>query len=619
MATEQRAGQGWMQACSGHFGRWIVLVVGVAAAQGVSVMALMGGWESLCNEQPVLSGRHGVHQYHGVLGAAQLRRTGQNVCYDPAFEAGYPKTPVFDEGCRLAELLFLLSGGEYVPAVYKWGVWGVATGVPLAALLAAGGCGLSYWSMAVAGLWGCLLSWSIPFRTLLAEGMIDGIAAGMAAVVFVPWLARFSKTLSVEAWLVCAASCLVIWYCAPLLWLPLGLVVFWHYVVMAPRRGLVWHLAYLGIACVGILPNAWWLVDWGKYWWLRPAMESASGALRSPWDWGGLPAGGVIWAVGVLAALIGGGRQRHTGHLLAVAAMLGAFAVVKPAAEPLVDVVEQRALETLTVAWALAGGLGTIHRLWHWGGWWRGPALLLTGAVTTPLVLAGWTKPAAWSWPGATHQLRIGWTVAEQQLLNVLTQHTSRQARILWEEHAEQAERWSALLPLWTDRWYIGGLHAPLEHSYGVLREGHWLGRPLEQWSDAELDQWVRRFNLGWVVTRTDPSARRWGRYPKARLLWQHSPTSVAVWALDRPFNYLLSGQAAEVTGSVERLVLREVVPDDQGSVVLSGHWQAGMRVSPAYVRVERSPDPEGRATVDFIRLQMPGPVPRIAITWDNP
>jgi len=34
---------------------------------------------------------------------------------------------------------------------------------------------------------------------------------------------------------------------------------------------------------------------------------------------------------------------------------------------------------------------------------------------------------------------------------------------------------------------------------------------------------------------------------------------------------------------------------------------------------VERAPEPQGRTPLDLIRLHMPGPVPHIRLSWDNP
>src|SRR5437763_9511289 len=53
-------------------------------------------WRPLCDPRPVMDGRHPLHLYHGQLGAKSWRAGDFGPCYDPAFQAGYPKTPVFD-------------------------------------------------------------------------------------------------------------------------------------------------------------------------------------------------------------------------------------------------------------------------------------------------------------------------------------------------------------------------------------------------------------------------------------------------------------------------------------------------------------------------------------------
>src|ERR1700681_3785337 len=79
-------------------------------------------WSCLFDERPILSGSHPLHLYHGYLGARSFLQRGSLCCYDPAFQAGYPKSPAFDSGSRPAELLFLGTDGRFRPAVYKVGL-----------------------------------------------------------------------------------------------------------------------------------------------------------------------------------------------------------------------------------------------------------------------------------------------------------------------------------------------------------------------------------------------------------------------------------------------------------------------------------------------------------------
>src|SRR3712207_5499770 len=85
---------------------WLALL-GLLAWQGWMTLGLFGTerpLERLLDDQPLLAGRHPLHLYHGFLGARALWERGTLSCYDPAFHAGYPKTPVFDSGSRPAEL-----------------------------------------------------------------------------------------------------------------------------------------------------------------------------------------------------------------------------------------------------------------------------------------------------------------------------------------------------------------------------------------------------------------------------------------------------------------------------------------------------------------------------------
>src|SRR5207249_4572490 len=93
------------------------------------------------DDRPILSGKHPQHLYLGALGAEALYRQSRTCVYDPGFQAGYPKTPIFD-GCRLAEVFLFAGGGTYQPAAYKVGVVGVCLLVPLLLLLACGATGL---------------------------------------------------------------------------------------------------------------------------------------------------------------------------------------------------------------------------------------------------------------------------------------------------------------------------------------------------------------------------------------------------------------------------------------------------------------------------------------------
>ena len=94
---------------------WVPILLVLLFAQSWLTLRLFGPdrpVHQLLSADPILSGRHPLHLYHGTLGASHWLERTTPTCYDPAFQAGYPKTPVFDGSSRPAEL-FLLFGGRW--------------------------------------------------------------------------------------------------------------------------------------------------------------------------------------------------------------------------------------------------------------------------------------------------------------------------------------------------------------------------------------------------------------------------------------------------------------------------------------------------------------------------
>src|SRR5439155_5463567 len=139
-------------------------------AQAGLALALFGpdrSWAALAGDQPVTSGRNPLHLYHGGLGSATFHARGATTCYGPSFQAGYPKTPVFDGGCRPAELFLAVSGGDYRPESYKAGLFVCLLLIPLAFVVSARGAGLPAGASVLAGAIGSVLGWTWPVRRLI--------------------------------------------------------------------------------------------------------------------------------------------------------------------------------------------------------------------------------------------------------------------------------------------------------------------------------------------------------------------------------------------------------------------------------------------------------------------
>jgi hypothetical protein len=230
-------------------------------------------------------------------------------------------------------------------------------------------------------------------------------------------------------------------------------------------------------------------------------------------------------------------------------------------------------------------------------------------------------RPTDVEWPDwGPKPLALGLPTDAGALVGLLAERTTPEARILWEDCSGQLDcGWTALLPQTLGRGLIGGLDADgvLEHAVIGMRDGNLAGRPLAAWTDAELDGYCRRYNVGWVVCRTPVARERFGRWPGAERIPPPDPAKDwHLYSLRRPFSYVLKGQAREYHASTEGVTLADVVPEN-GEVVLSLHYQAGWRVRPGWVRLEREADPYD--PIPLVRLKAPGPVARITLTWERP
>ena len=409
-----------------------------------------------------------------------------------------------------------------------------------------------------------------------------------------------------------------------------------YYLIFAPRHGPAWHLGLAGITFAGIAPNAWWLVDWGKYWWLRQPpnpenlpLPGLGRVLGSPLEYppllSCLPAGSLLVVAGIAGAVllwrsgdrVSAGLAAFSSALaLLVARIAGAWPAMPP------DVPER-----IIVQAAAFLVPATAYGVWRVLARARLPVAATIVAVVW-LLFAGWadgrTRPLARAARVDAEPLLIGLTDDQHALLTVLRDQTTPEARILWDEIAENRPgwNWSALLPMLTGRDFLGGLDpdSGVEHSYCALCSRQLTGRMLADWSDGDLEVVLplvqRRLGGGAVPQRSSAGGVSRAK-PVASLTEGGLP--VVVYALDRPRSFVLGGSAKWESADARRVTLSNVVPNADGEVQLSLHNLEGLRVFPSYVRVEPMPDPTGRDPVHHVRLRLPGPVPRVTLVWENP
>ncbi|OWK40609.1 hypothetical protein [Fimbriiglobus ruber] len=616
---------------------WLLAVVAIVAGQTGLALKLFGPTDplvGLTDARPVVSGRHPLHLYHGTLGAASFRDRYATACYDPNFQAGYPKTPVFDGGCRPAELFLTLDGGRYDPRAYKFGLFATCVLAPLAFLLAARGAGVSAPGACLAGAGGCLVWWSEPVRAILNAGSTDHLIAGLTGLVFVGGLVRYATHPGVPAWVILAASAVTGWYAHPVLWFGLAAVVVLYYVIEAPRHGLAWHLGLIGVGVAGVTPNLWWLTDWARFWWLRhPATDDI--APLPPWEQfvgtsdtytallGGSPVGWVVLGLGLcgLAQMLRTGPRVTTGVVAAAALLAVVAARLGKTWSPLQIFATDRAAP-FAVAVLVIPAAGVLAR------WWDRAKL---GTLAVVVVSAG---PLLLGWGGPTvvpltttlglhlTPLPLGLTQDQERLVAALKDQTTPNARILIEDLVDRQAgwNWTALLPVLTDRAYIGGLDpdACVDHVFCGLRGGRMNGRAFADWTPAERVEVCRRYNIGWVVCRSSAAVAWWSTHPGAREIGRFRDVGeVVLFAIDRKPSFVLSGSATIERTDRRKLVLTDVTPNEAGEVVLSYHYQPGLQVAPSIIRA--TGDKDLFDPVPMIKLQLPGGISRLTLIWEAP
>jgi hypothetical protein len=396
-----------------------------------------------------------------------------------------------------------------------------------------------------------------------------------------------------------------------------------------------------GITSLGILPNAWWLVDWGKYWWLRqPSAQDHiplpqwEAVLGEPGDYAnlcaGLPAGPVLPLIAVAGIVLLWLTHHRAAAGLSVVAVLLAIASARLAATwPRVPADVPGRVAPMAVAFlvpAAAFGIWEMFRRFRLAS--AGTAIVAVG-----LFLVGWADgpscPLARELGIHPHPLTIGFTDEQKQLLAAIDTHTTADARILWEADPRPNGNWSPLLPIYTNRVFIGGLDvdAEIDHGSCALCNQQLNGRPLPDWTDADLTAYCQWYNIGWVVCRSSRTIERWSRYPQARVITRLSDAGqpVVMFAIDRPRSYILRGSAKWESADTKRIVLTDLQPDPEGNIDLSLHEFEGLKVYPSYVQlthvqaVNHDPTSPIRDPISHIRLSTPGPVPRITLVWEHP
>ncbi len=87
------------------------------------------------------------------------------------------------------------------------------------------------------------------------------------------------------------------------------------------------------------------------------------------------------------------------------------------------------------------------------------------------------------------------------------------------------------------------------------------------------------------------------------------------LYEVDRKPDFALKGHADFLHADGHNITLGNVVPRN-GEVIVSLHYQTGMRASPGRVQIERADS--GVDRIGFVRLRLAVPAARVTLAWER-
>jgi hypothetical protein len=606
---------------------------------GWLTLSLFGAppWDDLFNDEPIVSGNHPQHLYIGTIGVRAIAHYGRTTAYDYRFQAGWPQTSIFTGG-RVAEAFLLCGGGSYQPAAYKIGFASLLMLVPVLLVVACKAFKLGHATSIVATILGLLIWWGPHGRSAILSGDCENYLAALASLTHCGLLIAFHRTAGVLAWIGLFITGALGWFLQPLFFpIALPVLLIYYLSVGVKHEFMSWHVSFWSAEVLAFLLNVPWLIDWLDSWWLRTPLPLSADLLEhrtfaTVWNaplWGGatsrLLAVFVIVSSSVGVIVLNQTRQRPAARTLGLAAT-GALilALLGIAWEPLGTVGTAALLAPslwfacLPAAYAWTWTIKNFLRLGIAG--WCLSALLVTGPIAAIYLLTDNPRTLLDRFL-PTEPLEIGLGSQREDIVKLLRDTTTDDARILWEDRhcGRQTSRWPALLPILTDRSYVGGLDPDgfIEHSsIALLNEALVDIGPIAFADDKQLHEYCRRYNIRWIVAWSPKVIERleaWKDAVKHTELWDQEPGWL--FEVKRTPSFALKGKAVLLEADSQSITLADVEPKD-GVVEISLHYHANMRASPGRVQIERATS--GDDPIGFVRLRLAAPAARVTLTWER-
>jgi len=173
---------------------------------------------------------------------------------------------------------------------------------------------------------------------------------------------------------------------------------------------------------------------------------------------------------------------------------------------------------------------------------------------------------------------------AAAELIEWIKKNTSREGRILLEDscwqsgHAYWGTHIPAMLPLYTNREYIGG---PLpqffmKHHFAEFHDAELFGKPIREISPEKLKEYFNLYNIKWIICFISNSREYLDSIPEvvAKLT---KIDKFYVYVVKREPSFFIKGKGA-INSDYNHIYLRDISP---GDVIIKYHWHDTLKTRP--------------------------------------
>ena len=149
-----------------------------------------------------------------------------------------------------------------------------------------------------------------------------------------------------------------------------------------------------------------------------------------------------------------------------------------------------------------------------------------------------------------------------------------------------------------SDREFVGGPYPFM--FFADFWDGYAFGQPIESFSTQEFADYLRLYNIGWIVVFSEPSKQFLNRMPGVIPLEQFG--AIQTYSVAGPHSFFLKGSGVVSARSFNRIDLSRLSGQ---TVVLKYHYAVGLETIPlAHIEAVTVPgDP-----TPFVRITDPPP-----------